>query len=116
MSDIDLLDDDPDPFPRTRNPYPALLQWCEIPSYEVLTPARRARGLREFADQNGECAICGEYRGEDLVVDHDHRTGELRGLLCQECNIGLGWFKDCWGRLQLAAKYIKRSERRQRKV
>ncbi len=43
--------------------------------------------------QENLCAICG--RTEDnkaLAVDHDHDTGEIRGLLCGYCNVRLGWF------------------------
>ena len=43
--------------------------------------------------QNGRCAICGQIpkskRG--LVVDHDHKLNHVRGLLCDGCNVGLGW-------------------------
>ncbi|MBE3118593.1 MAG: hypothetical protein IMZ50_07560 [Candidatus Atribacteria bacterium] len=42
--------------------------------------------------QGGVCAICGRIApaGQMLVVDHDHNSGEVRGLLCQRCNIQLG--------------------------
>ena len=48
--------------------------------------------------QGGKCAICGSTgSGSDkdkFVVDHDHETSQVRGLLCWPCNIGLGMFKD----------------------
>ena len=52
---------------------------------------------RMFEAQNGVCAICGseetgKNRGHNisLAVDHNHKTGEIRGLLCSKCNQGIG--------------------------
>ena len=43
--------------------------------------------------QENLCAICGRAEnGKALAVDHDHDTGEIRGLLCAYCNVRLGWF------------------------
>ena len=46
--------------------------------------------------QNGLCAICeGSMEGKrNMHVDHCHTTKKVRGMLCLECNIGLGKFKD----------------------
>lgn len=43
----------------------------------------------------GYCAICGRKpERKQLALDHCHETGKLRGLLCVQCNTGLGMFKD----------------------
>jgi hypothetical protein len=75
-----------------------------------LTPEAVA-ALREA--QNGACAVCGavlvEGRGKDaMCVDHDHKTGRLRALLCGACNRGLGQFSDDATKLEAAARYIRR--------
>lgn len=63
--------------------------------------------------QNGNCAICGKHWTEKRrrhAVDHDHATGEVRGLLCSECNGGLGMFADKTELLQNAISYLQRQE------
>ena len=45
----------------------------------------------------------------DLNADHDHQTHRLRGLLCHNCNKGLGNFKDSPARLMRAIKYLQES-------
>jgi hypothetical protein len=89
-------------------------------------------GETEFAQlleaQNGKCAICGiepppplaetedrrKHNGKILKVDHDHETNEVRGLLCNGCNIGLGGFADdpsrLWSAMQYLLKHRKVSE------
>lgn len=60
--------------------------------------------------QNGCCAICHrspEALPKRLGVDHNHSNGEIRGLLCYECNYGLGYFKDNPLFLMRAAEYVK---------
>lgn len=57
--------------------------------------------------QGGVCAICGEAPGtRSLHTDHDHATGEVRGLLCGGCNVGLGNFRDNPEFLFLASLYL----------
>jgi len=63
--------------------------------------------------QSGCCAIC-EIRTKQLYVDHDHKTGEVRGLLCANCNFGVGDFADDPDRLLGAARYLH--ERRDRRT
>jgi len=68
--------------------------------------------------QQGRCAVCGirdghrSCRGRHcrLALDHDHRTGTIRGLLCNNCNRGLGRFKDSVKLLEAAVRYLKREQ------
>lgn len=62
-----------------------------------------------LASQNGQCAICSKHiTGRDIHRDHDHSTGEWRGLLCNNCNRGLGHFQDDPELLMAAAFYLAR--------
>jgi hypothetical protein len=62
--------------------------------------------------QGGVCKICKHAEGRaataNLAVDHDHSTGEVRGLLCSNCNRALGLFEDSPELLQNAAAYLLR--------
>jgi len=66
-----------------------------------------------FAIQQTVCAICkclcNRTSSNRLCVDHDHVTGAVRGLLCFQCNVGLGKFKDNAQLLAQAAHYISGS-------
>jgi len=62
--------------------------------------------LREGHD--GKCEICGAEPERALCLDHDHQTGMIRGLLCRDCNIGIGMFSDDPKRLKAAARYLAR--------
>ena len=68
-----------------------------------------------YESQQGRCAICGTDqpggRGNHFAVDHDHRTGKVRSLLCAECNTGLGKFKDNPDLLRLAQLYLLSHDR-----
>lgn len=56
--------------------------------------------------QGGECAICRDTP-EKLFVDHCHDTGQVRGLLCNRCNLGLGKFRDDPALLEAALEYLR---------
>jgi len=69
-----------------------------------------------FLNQNNRCLICNcvmqlpkEQMGQGMdvvAIDHDHKTGQVRGLLCNSCNKGLGHFKDDKKILSKAIKYL----------
>ena len=66
-----------------------------------------------FQKQNGLCAICRNqedpaYKKKYLSIDHDHKSGIVRGLLCHKCNIGIGMFEDDPDRMASALKYLKK--------
>lgn len=90
------------------------------------TEGKRARTLQStygvsieeletlLAAQGGMCAICGGPatrvpRSANLrfVVDHDHETGKVRGLLCGNCNAGLGQFKESIENMEKAVRYLQ---------
>lgn len=62
-----------------------------------------------FNSQNGKCKICHCVSNRKLSVDHSHSTGKIRGLLCHNCNVGLGHFKDDPILLQTALEYLNAS-------
>lgn len=73
--------------------------------------------LEEYDDmharQGGRCAICNQHEGREirgrllsLAVDHCHKSGKVRGLLCMDCNRGLGLFRDSPEALTAAIAYL----------
>lgn len=64
-----------------------------------------------LAEQGGVCAICLEpQERRALAVDHDHVTGEVRGLLCDNCNHALGKFQDSTDHLRSAITYLEKTK------
>lgn len=65
-----------------------------------------------LASQNGKCAICetDEFVGPGRRphIDHDHKTGKIRGLVCVHCNVTLGMARDNPGWLEMAITYLER--------
>lgn len=74
-----------------------------------LTLEERSKLLKS---QNNCCAICGynklENENKFPVIDHCHNTGKIRGILCANCNIGLGMFKDEIDLLEKAISYLSK--------
>jgi hypothetical protein len=66
---------------------------------------------RMLAKQGGLCALCGGKRTgsnyKHLAVDHDHKTGRVRGLLCHNCNLVLGHLKDDVRLMRRAIAYLQ---------
>ena len=72
-----------------------------------------------FDKQKPMCKICGKNvhkapenskdKKNQAVIDHDHKTGKLRGLLCHQCNVGIGNFKDDIDRMLNAILYLSRN-------
>lgn len=98
-----------------------LSEWsAHIRSDEYESHMRRTYGLASeqhaamFLLQQGVCAICRDpdrsmptgKPGGGLVVDHNHETGEVRGLLCSRCNAAIGMLADDEGSLRRAYYYL----------
>lgn len=77
--------------------------------------------LEEFNEilnkQDNKCAICGmketiknKWGLKQLAIDHNHETGKVRGLLCDRCNRGLGYFKENTDSLLKAILYLRRNK------
>lgn len=70
---------------------------------------------RLYNSQEGRCKICGTTEAHKRVkrrfaVDHCHKTGKVRGLLCNKCNVGLGMFEDNIESLISAISYLKENQ------
>jgi len=94
-------------------------KWKRPPEQRRLHRLKWQFGLTEqdYADlytkHSGKCAICGtdekDTHGRRLRVDHCHRTGRVRGLLCSQCNSGIGMLRDSETILKQAIKYLSTS-------
>lgn len=86
-----------------------------LPGYKREYDLRRNYGLTQtgfdlmLVGQGGVCAICkGESKNTKpgLCVDHDHVTGNIRGILCHKCNFALGNLDDSPARALILAQYL----------
>ncbi len=76
-----------------------------LKKYAIHTP----EFVRMVREQHNKCAICGAIGSQEsvsLAIDHCHYSGNVRGLLCFNCNTGLGKFKDDVNLLQSAIDYL----------
>lgn len=91
---------------------PCMKQWQR--DYRAREGRFRRHGItradyeRMDAEQNGLCAIC--QRRPHAQIDHCHKTGKVRGLLCPGCNTALGKFGDNAAALRRALDYLERAE------
>lgn len=86
--------------------YPSFKNWRLLKVFNIT----KAQYDEMLIKQNHSCAICKTHIdsfSKDLAVDHCHTTEKVRGLLCTNCNLGLGNFKDNPELLNLAAEYLK---------
>lgn len=92
--------------------------WANLDSHRLRARAaqrRRKYGLShdEFLSmvekQKGQCAICMVVM-DSPVVDHNHLTGKIRGLLCHNCNVAIGLFADSAFFIERALEYISRDD------
>jgi len=62
--------------------------------------------LELLSEQGGACRICKKTSSKRLCVDHCHKTGVVRGLLCRRCNLAIGLFDDDIALLEAAQEYL----------
>jgi len=89
----------------------------KLSKYGITTPQRDALLL----SQNNQCGCCGfpisftsairlGAGKSNAVIDHDHTTGKVRGILCGECNTGIGKLGDSIESLKKALNYLERNQ------
>lgn len=80
---------------------------CLTSTYFYYGKLSKADYKRMLAEQGGVCAICQKpEKRKALAIDHCHKTGIIRGLLCMRCNTALGHMDDDTDRLYRAIKYL----------
>ena len=98
------------PHNKKRNGFDSWCRYCRA-TYRSEINRGRHRGvigdelLKEIKRDITQCVICGDEG--PLVVDHCHETGQIRGMLCNHCNRGLGHFRDDPVLLEFAAEYLR---------
>jgi len=103
-------------FPLHNKKKNGLDSWCRDCRNSYRSEIRRGnyrnmisdKDLKDILSSTIRCTICGNE--ETLVVDHDHKTNQIRGMLCNHCNRGLGHFKDDPDLLEYARIYLLASK------
>lgn len=88
--------------------------WTGLDRWDAMIRRTYGITLEEYhtilKEQDYGCKLCGkseEEEGRRLAIDHCHSSGKVRGILCSDCNIGLGKFKDNLEVLQKAIDYLE---------
>ena len=76
--------------------------------YDSLSPSEKRRLKKKlFEEQGGNCPICNKRLTYNTCLDHDHKSGEVRGLLCYSCNTFLKGIEDRLSKEFLALEYLR---------
>lgn len=95
----------------SNHPKSSCLKCCNLSKFGI----NSSDWDKMFLKQNGKCAICKKAEKAktnsgkimNLAVDHDHKTGKIRGLLCGACNQGIGLLKEKISLFESAISYLK---------
>jgi hypothetical protein len=94
---------------RKENPEKYQNQWLRSSINRYRYQITEEQYCDKLEEQDNKCAICeSECDKGRLSIDHNHETNEVRGLLCRQCNLGLGNFSDNIDKLEAAVLYLKR--------
>jgi len=99
-------------FPLHNKKNNGLDSWCRECRNKYRSDIRRGQYRNVISDENlksllssvNECVICGV--NDKLVVDHNHKTGKIRGLLCNKCNMAIGLLQDDPMIVEFAKMYL----------
>lgn len=99
-------------FPLHNKKKNGLDSWCRACRSEYRKARRVPSGVvdidkAQLARQVTECVICGDTQDQQLAIDHNHDTGEFRGILCTSCNSVLGLAGDNPEILDRASDYLR---------
>lgn len=117
-----------DKYPKSNAGYSPQCKFCirekqKIYRAKLTEDERRSIDLRHFfgidakrwnemfTEQNGKCAVCEIHQsemGRRFHVDHNHTTGEVRGLLCSNCNTGIGKLQESERIFSRAMNYLRK--------
>lgn len=113
-------------FHKSSSRYGGVADYCKSCKRDLEITKHRGRSLKNLygmteVDYDNmlercghKCEICGKPHKKEkmkcLHIDHCHKTGKVRGLLCNSCNRGMGWLGDDKSRLQKAINYLNEKQ------